>query len=269
MKPFNVHSPIGRRIPILLSVPHCGVKIPDELAASIKDEMLETRDDADWFVDKLYDFAPSLGMTMITSNFHRWVIDLNRDPEDKPLYADGRIITGLCPVTDFLGELLYKDKRQSIDADEIMERRRLYYDPYHQQLIALLSEIKDEFGKVILWECHSIRQYVRTIYRDKFPDLILGDAEGAAASPVLIEAAFSCLQSSHYSVSHNFPFSGGYITRTYGRPLENQHALQLEMTKINYMDDTEVRYDESRAEKMGRLLSDTLTSLAESLIAKV
>jgi len=265
MIPFNIHRPEGRLLPVVLSIPHCGTAFPDELKKLFRPELLEKLDDTDWFVETLYGFAPTMGITMITARYHRWVIDLNRNPDDAPLYTDGRIITGLCPVTDFTGEPLYNDHRLVVEPDEIERRKLAYYYPYHEALSDLLGSLKSTFGKVLLWDCHSIRQYVPTIYRDKLPDLILGDGEGSAASPHVIETAYKSLSNSSYSVSHNFPFKGGYITREYGKPLDHQQALQLEMTKINYMDDTECYFDPTRAESMRPLLRDTLKALAEAL----
>lgn len=261
MECFNIIRPASTRVPLLVSVPHCGTKFPDELEHEYNRDLTGQPDDTDWFVDRLYDFAPAMGITMITAVYSRWVIDLNRAPDDKPLYTDGRIITGLCPVTDFTGRHLYNDARSAVVDQEVARRRILYYNPYHHKLQEIMQDLKSEFGKVLLWDCHSIRQYVKTIYPDKFPDLILGDADGAAASPDIVATAYNGLQQSDYTLSHNFPFKGGYITRAYGRPLENQQALQLEMTKINYMDDQEHAYDIERADKIRDVLQATLLSL--------
>lgn len=266
MQPFNIQAPQGVRVPLLVSVPHCGTQFPDEIKGQLVPDLSKAPDDTDWFVDKLYDFAPSLGITMISAVYSRWVIDLNRDPDDKPLYTDGRIITGLCPVTNFLGDPIYVDRRDHLENSEVKRRLDKYYWPYHNKLRELLSDIKSEFGKVLLWDCHSIRQYVETIYKENLPDLILGDSDGSSASPEAIAIAFNSLKSSRYSVEHNFPFKGGYITRYFGKPLENQQALQLEMSKINYMDDTENSYDEVRAEEMRTLLTSTFKQLIESLV---
>ena len=252
-------------VPILISVPHCGTAFPDELIDQYNPSLLPTQDDTDWYVDRLYDFAPAMGISMITAHYSRWVIDLNRDPQSKPLYSDGRIITGLCPSTTFLGEPLYRDKRQEVSAEEVKRRLILYYQPYHQRIQEELQDLKNKFGRVLLWDCHSIRQVVPTIQRERFPDLILGDVYGTSASPGLIETALKNLETSSYLVHHNHPFKGGSITRFFGRPAENQHALQLEMTKINYMDDGETQYDEERAGKMRGVLEKTLEKLIEQL----
>jgi len=269
MNPFDVHYPEGERIPILVSIPHCGTTFPDELIDEFNPSLLRAPDDTDWFVNRLYDFAPQMGITVISSVYSRWVIDLNRDPQNKPLYSDGRIITSLCPATNFLGDPLYIDRRESIEAKEVSRRLKSYYWPYHSELVRLLTVLKSEFGRVLIWEAHSIRQVVRTISKEKFPDLILGDVNGTSASKNIIDPAIQSLRSSTYRVSHNDPFMGGFITREYGKPLENQHALQLEMTKINYMDDTETQYEETRASKTKMVLKDTLSTIAGLLTNNV
>ena len=266
MQPFQVIAPLLGRVPILLSVPHCGVKFPEEIHSEYEQSLIQAPDDTDWFVHQLYDFAPSRGITMIHAVYSRWVIDLNRDPQRKPLYTDGRIITTLCPTTTFLGKSIYNDGRAIVEDDEVRRRVEYYYNPYHQKIQELLDNLKATFGKVLLWDCHSIREHVPTIHKEKFPNLILGDADGTSASAGLIEAAINELKTGSYSFSHNHPFKGGYITRHFGKPAENQHALQLEMTKTKYMDDAEKRYDSARANKMRKVLQTTLSTLAELIV---
>jgi len=262
---YKIWETNGPKVPIVLSVPHRGSVFPDEIKDQYKKSMIKSPDDTDWFVDKLYDFAPAMGITMISANYSRWVIDLNRDPNSKPLYTDGRIITGLCPATNFLGESIYNDERSEVELPEVRRRVELYYKPYHHQIEKLLGETKEKFGKVLLWDCHSIRQSVPTIHKGKFPDLILGDADSTSASTGLIETTLNVLNQSTYSVNHNHPFKGGYITRHYGKPLANQHALQLEMSKVNYMDDDEKKYDKARSDKMRELLKRVFAKLIEQL----
>lgn len=266
MKVFSIVNPTKKRIPIVVSVPHCGTQFPEELKDQFNEDLIRNPSDTDWFVDKLYDFAPSLGITMITAVFSRWVIDLNRDPGSKPLYNDGRIITALCPTKTFLGDSLYKDHRMEVDELEIKRRLQNYYLPYHQQLQILLDDIKSDFGKVLLWDCHSVKQYVPTIYKEKFPDLILGDADLQSASSELIDIAYRNLSTNGYSLTHNHPFKGGYITRYFGKPLQDQHALQLEMSKVNYMDDSETLYDQVKADKMRSHLAATFSALQKNLL---
>jgi N-formylglutamate amidohydrolase len=265
MLPYTIHEATTAEVPVIISVPHCGVGFPDEIRNEFKESLIQKPDDTDWFVDRLYDFAPSMGATMISAIYSRWVIDLNRDRDSKPLYSDGRIITALCPVTTFLGEPLYTDEREVVSESEVERRYVQYYKPYHDKLHDLLHQHIRRFGKVLLWDCHSIRQIVPTIQKDEFPDLILGDADGRSASAELIEIAFKSLGANVYSIHHNHPFKGGTITRTFGNPRHGQHALQLEMTKVNYMDDAEENYDPQRAEKMRTVLKYTFRNLIQIL----
>jgi N-formylglutamate deformylase len=262
---YTIHSANGTEVPILISVPHCGTDFPEEIKGQYNPDLIVAPDDTDWFVHQLYDFAPSMGMMLIAAKYSRWVIDLNRDPQSKPLYSDGRIITALCPTTTFLGEPLFSDERKEIDQQEINRRLEKYYQPYHKLIEENIIRLKNKFGKVLLWDCHSIRQVVQTIQKEKFPDLILGDADGTSASAGLIETTLSVLDHSNYSVNHNHPFKGGFITRYFGKPLENVHALQLEMTKVNYMDDSEIHYHQERANKMRIVLKNVFNQLIEQL----
>ncbi len=262
---YSIHPAIESEVPIIISIPHCGSTFPDEIKDQYKAKLIKSPEDTDWFVQTLYEFAPAMGITMITANYSRWVIDLNRDPYSKPLYTDGRIITPLCPATTFLGESIYKDERQEVELPEVKRRKDLYYQPYHSKLKELLRQRRKKFGKVLLWDCHSIRQVVPTIQNDKFPDLILGDADGASAAPNFIDSTLEILNQGGYSVSHNHPFKGGFITRYYGKPVKNRHALQLEMTKVNYLDDTETKYDKVRAAKMQELLKRVFEKLIGQL----
>ncbi len=264
MLPHQLH--VKSTLPIVVSVPHCGTDFPEEIRSEYKPDLIKAPDDTDWFVDRLYDFVVEMGITLISANYSRWVIDLNRDVDSKPLYTDGRIITALCPTTTFLGERLYVDERKEVEAHEVQRRLKEYYYPYHSKIQSLLDESKKKFGKVLLWDCHSIRQVVPTIQKEKFPDLILGDANERACDPKLISVALKNLGSAAYSLNHNHPFKGGTTTRSIGKPSLDQHALQLEMTKVNYMDDSERKYDKGRAEKMRELLRRTFSELSEQLM---
>lgn len=263
MKLFTITEPKVAKVPIIISSPHSGTYFPEMIADKFRPEMIEKPDDTDWFIDKLYDFAPDLGITMITANYSRWVIDLNRDPDSKPLYDDGRVITGLTPTTNFNGEALYQG--EAPDSGDIDFRIENYYRPYHDKIMELLDQTKQQFGKALLFDAHSIRKVVPGIQKEPFPDLILGDNDGATASEALIDSALNVLKTSGKTVEHNHPFKGGYITRSFGKPSENIHALQLEMAKTNYMDDSETKYHYERAEVTRENLKEIFKELINVL----
>lgn len=261
--PYYIIEPKTPKVPIVLSVPHCGTAFPDELKDHFIKEKREQPDDTDWFVHELYNFASEMGITIIHAKYSRWVIDLNRDPESKPLYNDGRIITGLTTTTDFFGDPIYVSEDKIPDQKEIERRLEAYYWPYFKAIEALLEERKKEFGKVILWDAHSIRRHVPTIRKDPFPDMILGTNDETSASSQIMDVALKTLRSGNYQVNYNDPFKGGFITRNFGRPENNIHALQLEMNKVLYMDDDELSYQIDRAEKVQDLLRRTFKQLLQ------
>lgn len=261
--PFYIREAQAPLVPIILSIPHCGTDFPDELVDSYLPEQRLDLDDTDWFLQDLYNFAPQLGITTVYAKYHRWVIDLNRDPDSKPLYDDGRIITSLTPVTDFLGNAIYQDG-QSPDEKEVQRRLDQYYWPYYECVKRLLEQRRQEFGQVLLWDAHSIREHVPTIREEKFPEMILGNNDQRSADSSLIQIALDEL-SEQYDLSHNHPFKGGHITRYFGDPDSNVHALQLERNKNLYMDDSERHFDEERANRMRLVLKKMFSKLAEGL----
>ena len=265
MKVFTIIEPTAPKVPILISVPHCGVEFPEELKDLFVDSKRKQPDDTDWFIHQLYDFASEMGITLIHANLSRWVIDLNRNPESKALYDDGRIITGLTTDTDFFGEAIYKEEKSVPDAKEISRRKELYYNPYHDKIAELLQDIKTEFGEALLFDAHSIRKEVKTINSEPFPDLILGTNDGKTASEAIVNVAKEFLDNKAYSFSYNHPFKGGQITRSFGDPANKINAIQLEMAKVNYMNDDELVYDEKRAGKMREVLVPLFENLIKTL----
>lgn len=262
---YKIHRPISYRTPILINSPHSGVNFPEELKDLYLPESLNNPDDADFDMPRLYNFANEIGATVIEAQIHRWVIDLNRDPESAPLYNDGRLITGLCPSTTFEGAPLYKEG--NIPTKEEIDRRlNTYYWPYYQKVQELLNEIKAEFGHVLIYDLHSIRRKVNSISKDAFPDIILGTADEKSADQSLIDIAVKNFENSGYSFSHNHPFKGGHITRYFGKPSENQHALQVERSKDIYMNDAENEFSEERSDKLRAILKPNLIELGEQTL---
>lgn len=220
--------------PVLVSVPHSGRTIPEALAKRMTDHAL-TLPDTDFHVDKLYAAAPVLGCGLIVAEQSRYVIDLNRDPSGTPLYP-GADNTELCPLSTFGKQAVYRPGQEP-NAAEIAERVEKDWRPYHDAIEAELARLKAKFGIAVLWDGHSIPSRVPRFFEGRLPDLNLGSASGASADPALTEVARQALDGPGMSLVVNGRFKGGYITRRYGRPAENQHALQLEKAQIAYMDE--------------------------------
>jgi N-formylglutamate deformylase len=223
-------------IPILVSMPHAGADIPDHIAARLAPCAL-ARADTDWHLPQLYDFAGEMGAATIAARWSRYVIDLNRPPEDTNLYP-GMDTTGLCPVDTFGRESLYREGQEPSEA-EVARRLERYWRPYHQQLRAELERLLALHGRVVLWDAHSIASVVPRFFDGRLPDLNFGTASGAACDPGLADAVITpaCAEG-RFSVAVDGRFKGGYITRHYGQPASNVHAIQLEMCQCLYMDES-------------------------------
>ena len=221
--------------PLLVSMPHCGTWLPPELRPRLT-EAAQTLPDTDWHVDRLYDFAAGLGAGVLRATHSRYVIDLNRPPDDRPLYP-GASNTELVPTTLFDEGPVYRPGAVP-DAAEIAERRTRYWRPYHDRLAAELAALRERFGVALLFDAHSIRSVVPRFFAGRLPDLNLGTGDGRSAAADLTASLVEVVSEAEtYSAVLNGRFKGGYITRTYGRPAENIHAVQLELAQVTYMDE--------------------------------
>ena len=221
--------------PLLVSMPHVGTHLPAGIAGRMT-EVAKTVPDTDWHVDRLYDFLDELDASTLAATRSRYVIDLNRAPDDRLLYP-GASNTGLCPTTTFAEEAIYLDGREP-DAAEIEARRAAVFRPYHARLEAELAAIRARHGVVLLWEAHSIRSRVPRFFEGRLPDLNLGTAGGRSADSGLIARVAAVAEAAGgYSHALDGRFKGGYITRAYGDPGAGVHAVQLELSQITYMDE--------------------------------
>ncbi len=220
------------------------------------------RPDTDWHLPLLYDFLRESGAGMLIASHSRYVVDLNRDPSGVDLYP-GADNTELCPSSTFEHKALYRDGAP-VSEEEVAVRIEQYWRPYHQRLQGTLDEMVARFGKVVLFDAHSIRRRVPRFFDGVLPDLNLGSASGQSASPDLIEVMMGCLSSGGYSTICNGRFKGGYITRHYGAPSEGIHAVQLEMVQDNYMDEIPpFEYRPDRANNLKDLLGSLMGTVLQ------
>jgi N-formylglutamate deformylase len=242
--------------PLLISLPHDGTAVPDDIALRLTDSARRVPD-TDWHVSRLYDFARELGASILVPKHSRYVVDLNRPEDDVSLYP-GQNTTGLCPIVQFCGEPVYREGGQPAPA-EIHARVDRYWRPYHQALADELARIRQLHGRAVLWEGHSIRSVVPFLFEGRLPDFNLGTAGGASCSPGLQQRLLDVLASqSACSFVANGRFKGGYITRHYADPANRIDAVQLELAQLNYMDEESFEYAPERAEGTRRLIRELL-----------
>ena len=258
--PVITHTLLPGSSPLIISVPHAGTAVPQDLRSQLTPLAL-TIPDTDWYVAELYDFAPGMGVTMIAARYSRYVIDLNRPPDDAALYS-GATQTGLCPTLSFAGEPLYVDGTTELQSTEIARRKRVYWQPYHEALRAQLAAARQRCGYAILLDAHSIRSVVPRLFAGRLPDINIGTYGGRSCAGMVSEAMRAQLNAEpRWSQAIDGRFKGGYITRHYGQPDLGLHALQIELAQCSYMDESATTYRAEQAAPLRELLRAIVASL--------
>jgi N-formylglutamate deformylase len=255
--------------PLIVSMPHTGTDIPAELEPRLRSLWL-ARKDTDWWIERLYDFAPGVGATVIRTRMSRTVIDPNRDPSGASLYP-GQATTELCPTTTFDGEALYRAGEAPM-AEEIAARRTSWFEPYHRTIAGEIARLRQRHPRVVLYDCHSIRSQIPRLFAGVLPNLNLGTHSGASCSLKLSARLEALADGSGFTRVTNGRFKGGYTTRHYGQPRDGVHALQMELACRGYLrepggsvreGDWPCPYDEVVAAPLRSLLQRLLDACVE------
>lgn len=237
---------------LVFASPHSGDIYPADMMAASKLTCDVIRGSEDAFVDRIIAGAPALGASVIRGRLARAYIDLNRDPweldqamfeDELPDYArsgSARIAAGLGAIARVAGEgrAIYARK---LTFAEAKARIDLAHRPYHDALDRLLANARAAHGVAVLVDWHSMPAAAARGQRARGGgqcDIVLGDRFGAACSPKLTGLVERELESMGYRVARNAPYAGGYTTEHYGRPARRTHALQIEINRSLYMDET-------------------------------
>ena len=278
MPPFEVCAPAEQRIPFVFNSPHSGRCYPRAFLEASRLDGVSIRYSEDCYVDELFAGVVGLGAPMLKANFPRAFLDVNREAYelDPRMFAEAlppfinsqsaRVAGGLGTVPRLVGEgqTVYPGR---IPLKEAFYRIEELYKPYHRTLDALLHATRARFGYAVLIDCHSMPGGLRVGESGSRPDFIIGDRFGRSCCERLTHAAIALLEEMGYTVAHNKPYAGGFITEHYGRPAMACHALQIEINRSLYMNEQTLE----RLAGFGTLCADLhrfandLTSLPDDL----
>lgn len=248
-KTYHLALPNARTTSVIFASPHSGRVYPASfLQAAILDEA-EIRTSEDAFVDLLYGDAPSHGAPLLTALAPRAYLDLNRGPEEmdaalvegvRRVSHNPRVASGLGVVPRVVagGRSIYQGK---LSLEEAHHRIANFWRPYHDALQTLIDENQARFEQAILVDCHSMPHEAMeniVVAGGQRPDVVIGDRFGASASPAIVEQIEEAFTSAGLTVARNMPFAGAYIAQHYGRPSRHQHAVQIEIDRALYMNET-------------------------------
>lgn len=232
MEPFVVRPASADRIPLVVSIPHTGTYLPDDLAARLASDAMRALPMTDWHLHQLYDFLPELGVTTIYATWSRFAADLNRPPDGRALYP-GRFETGIVARETFWGDVVWSEPPEP---DEIARLKETVHAPYHAKLRELLDGTRERFGRAVLIDAHSVASRANRLHSELEDDIYLGNRDETTCGPWLIDAVQAAMETAGLRVVRNHPYKGGYITAHYGG-LEHVESLQIEMVQRVYMDE--------------------------------
>ncbi|MGJ4948895.1 N-formylglutamate amidohydrolase [Bradyrhizobium sp. HKCCYLS20291] len=271
LPPFEIMEPAEWRAPIIFNSPHSGSVYPDDFLRASRIDLPTLRRSEDSFMDELIADLLTRGFPTVRVNFPRCYVDVNREPYE----LDPRMFTGRLPsfantrsmrVAGGLGTIprvvgdgqeIYRDR---LVVDDALHRIETLYKPYHRALRRLINRVHQQFGTVILVDCHSMPSVGVSRDEPRRPDMVIGDRYGTSCAALLPNLFEDVLGRLGYSVGRNKPYAGGFITEHYGNPASGLHAIQIELNRAIYMDERR----RERGPRFTQVASD-LTVLAEVL----
>lgn len=246
---FEVREPATQTIPFVYNSPHSGRHYPSTFLGESRLDEISIRRSEDHYVDELFSAAPGFGAPLLVANFPRAYVDVNREPYelDPRMFSDplppfansnsARVAGGLGTIPRIVAENMEIYERR-MPLSVAMDRIESCYKPYHACLRRLIARTHAMFGFGVLIDCHSMPGNIRVAGSGLKPDFIVGDRYGTSASTELSQAALQFLEDLGFTAVRNKPYAGGFITEHYGRPARGLHALQIEVNRSIYIDET-------------------------------
>ncbi len=266
--PVDIREPVAPTTPLIVEVPHAGTFVDDTTRATLAVDDKAIARDADLYVDELYALVPTVGGTLVTTPFSRYVIDLNRGEND----LDDATVEGAPHeprATRGLVWRLTSDNRRAITKPltraEVNRRLDLVYRPYHAALTRLIDERRRAFGFAVVLAGHSMPGTGRAGHGDPArvrADVVPGTRGRTSAADAFIDAVDSTARAAGLSVEHDTPYRGGFTTTHYGRPAANVHVVQVELARRLYMNEGTLVRSPDRFEVLRGFCTDLARRLA-------
>jgi N-formylglutamate amidohydrolase len=259
-----VRPDTSRETPVIVEVPHAGLVVPSDVRAQLLVSDAVLLRDSDLYVDRLFSRAPERGATLLASRVSRYVVDLNRAPDDvdrqtvrdhpapRPTQSRGVVWRATTEGQPAI--------RESITFAELERRLALYHAPYHAALEAEIARKVARFGHAVVVAGHSMPSAGKGGVGRR-ADIVPGSRGRTTAADAVIDLVEHTFASAGLSVKHDDPYRGGWSTQRYGHPERGVHAIQIEINRALYADESTGEPSASGVAKVESLLLTLLDAL--------
>ncbi len=259
-----VRPDASRETPVIVEVPHAGLAIPADVRPQIVVGDGTILRDSDLYVDRLFARAPERGATLLASGLSRYVVDLNRAPDDvdrqtvrdhpapRPTQSRGVVWRSTTEGQPAL--------REPITHVELERRLARYHTPYHAALEAEIQRKRTRFGHAIVVAGHSMPSTGKG-GQGRRADIVPGSRGRTSAAAAVIDLVERHFAAAGLSVKHDDPYRGGWSTQRYGQPEHGVHAIQIEINRALYADEATGEPDAAGVARIEALLLSLLDAL--------
>lgn len=272
---FDLYQPDTIRSPLVVSVPHSGLVVPEERHELMRLPRATFLRDVDYEIQQMWQSpCRDLGVPFIRTVVHRYAIDLNRRLDQ----VDASMIQGHPrPVDSEKSGLFWTHSTQQEslapgeDSFRALEPKvakaliEIVWRPYYQWIQQALLAAKAQFGFAILVDGHSMPSRGSAFHSDPAAhraDIVPGNLHGKSCHPLITQKSIEIAQQLKYSVLPNQPYSGGGITQHFAKLAPDIHALQIEVNRKLYMDEQSKELNRDGMEKLTQYASTLLQHLA-------
>lgn len=253
---LTFHKP-ENALPVIFDSPHSGRIYPTDFNYSCDTHTLKSIEDH--YVDELFNAAPNNNTILLTALFPRSYIDTNRASDD----IDENLLGEQWPFQSF-GSIRPTSRSDSgigliyrlikpgtaiynrpLTPQEIMNRIKNYYEPYHDTLCTALNDAYYAYGQFWHINCHSMpassaypkHQITLLGHKQQPSDIVLSDRDGKTCSREFLYTLRDFWRKKGLRVTINDPFKGVELIERYAQPTRGKNSIQIEINRVLYMNE--------------------------------
>ena len=214
----------------IVMIPHSGTNIPDDSFNGNRIITSGYKDANDLYSREIYLPLAEIGGTILYTDIHRFVVDLNRGREDR---SDGGVIRSI----DFHCAQILSEDYTEIEKEQILQR---YYDPFHRRLDQEIQRVLGEYGRVFILAGHTYLNNAPEAAPDSGkirPDLDIMTGEGFSAmeyNRLYEDKVMSHASLGGLTATVNSPYPINTSLLRFASPNKRIHVVGLEVNRDTF-----------------------------------